>query len=60
MHVRTNINAGDQTETAVVDRTDPFSTAIDLYKTANTIVENSLTDPNALKLLMNYLPPANQ
>jgi len=60
MHVRTNIIAGEMPTSNGPTANEVLNTAIDLYQTANAVVANSLVDPNALKLFMNYLPPANQ
>jgi hypothetical protein len=60
MHVRTNLVSGETTPTTLPSPVDALNTAVDLYQTASNVVGNALTDPNALKLFMNYLPPADQ
>jgi len=60
MHVRTNIFAGEMPASSSPTADEVLNTAKNLFETANTVVANSLVDPNALKLFMNYLPAANQ
>jgi hypothetical protein len=65
MHVRTNIYSGqsapfDLAEAQQVRLLPDFQTALELAQTARQVVNNSLTDPASLKLLMGWVQPADR
>lgn len=59
MKVKTNIISGEKSEPVMVSPIQSLSSAVDMFAVANNIVQDSLTDPDALKRLMTILPPAN-
>jgi hypothetical protein len=60
MRVRTDLYSGENGETKLTTPVDALNAAVELYQSANYVAENALVDPNALKIWMNYLPPANE
>lgn len=59
MIVRTDLLSGESTAPTGANPVNALNKAWEIYQTANQVAENALTDPNALKLFMNYLPSAN-
>jgi hypothetical protein len=60
MHVRTNIFSGETQNPLFETPLEAVNTAMNWYQTASSVVQNALVDPNALKLFMDFLPPADQ
>jgi hypothetical protein len=60
MRVRTDLKAGNTPEALSAMPENILSTTKSLYATASDVIENSLSDPNALKLFNNFLPPADR
>ena len=59
MHVRTDLKAGQSQASQAVSPENIYSSAMELYATANQVIDNSLVDPGAFKLFMNFLPSAD-
>jgi hypothetical protein len=59
MHVRTNLYSGETASNPVEAQLNQcFQTILGLVQTANQVVNNSLTNPEALKLFVKTTPPA--
>jgi hypothetical protein len=59
MHVRTNLISGESTPNAVETQLNQcFQTLLGVLQTANQVVNNSLTSPDALKLFTKTPPTA--
>jgi hypothetical protein len=61
MHVRTDLFSGATTAAnpAETQLNQCFQTLLSLVQTANQVVSNSLTNPEALKLFAKTTPPAS-
>jgi hypothetical protein len=60
MQVRTNIYSGETQIPPIESPLEALDAVMNLYQTANSVVQNALTDPNALKLFIGFIPPADQ
>ena len=60
MHVRTNLYSGETAANPQEAQLNQcFQTLLGLVQTANQVVNNSLTNPEALKLFTKTTPPAS-
>lgn len=59
LRVRTGLCAGEAAEQSFTTPADALGTAVSLYQTAAQVANGALTNPDALKLFMDYLPKAN-
>ncbi|MCZ7553690.1 MAG: hypothetical protein M5U05_14080 [Anaerolineales bacterium] len=59
LHVRTDLRAGESAELNLNNPVAALGSAVDLCQTAAQVANNALTDPDALKSFINYLPAAN-
>lgn len=60
MHVRTNLYSGETATNPVETQFNQcFQTLLSLVQTANQVVNNSLTNPEALKAFAQKTPPAS-
>lgn len=59
LRVRTGLCAGEAVEQSFSSPAEALGTVVSLYQTAAQVANGALTNPEALKLLMDYLPKAN-
>lgn len=59
LRVRTGLRAGEAAELSFTTPADALGTAVGFYQTAAQVANGALTNPEALKLFMDYLPKAN-
>ena len=60
MHVRTNLYSGETATNPLETQLNQcFQTLLSLVQTANQVVNNSLTNPEALKAFTQKTPPAS-